>query len=294
MANQPEGEEKEAAHRPCPHCGASLKASARYCPECGRPVAAPLAAPLPRVDILAWLKSGWHLFAANPMAGVLIPLAMVGPLVVLRLAQRAVMRQLAGFDVAELDQPTLVTLLITWVSLLIYALVAPALAAGVGACFLEGIRSSDLTIHRLGTGFRHWWPSTWVAWLPCLGLWLFSPFVAVPAGFLLFTFAWLAIFRIADTGCGGIKALRFAWEAMRGRAGKMLLFTFVAVVLAWAGLFGDWVVSLIPVRPESGGVGYELMPRIVYVVALITLPVVVGAAAAAYDALSKREEAVAQ
>jgi hypothetical protein len=260
----------------CAFCGAPVEISARYCSACGRSLAT-----APRdVHIRGWLKAGWMLFATNPVAGVSIPLVATVPLLALGSASNLLS---SAFGKAW------------WVALPLWAqiaysvLVMPAVAAGVARCFLDGIRTGDIRVGHLGAGFRNWWPCTWIALLPTAALNLGGLIVGPPLFVLALAFVWLGEFRVVDQRCSGVEALRFAWEAIRNRVWKMVLFTLVTCAVAGAGLFLDLVLSLVPAYSGAGGSVERVTSRpITYVAALVTLPVAFGALAAGYEALRKR------
>jgi len=226
----------------------------------------------PEVDIGGWVKAGWDLFAKNIGPAIGIPLVVVVP------AIGSVLAGYFGFIILALlsDQhkrggaliATEVIGVVFGIGLLILALAMPALEAGTYACFLGGIRTGKLTAANLGAGFRQWWACTWVTWVMGLATLLCLPLVIILVGLPLLcgvhSLRWLALFRIVDQGRGGMEALAFAWNAMRGRLWMMLLFTFLMVILMAAGASA------------------------MYFGVLVTAPIGVAALAAGYEAMSKR------
>jgi hypothetical protein len=232
----------------------------------------PAAGAAPEVDIGGWVKAGWEMFAKNIGPAIGIPLVVLVPVIVFVLFGYfgviilAIMSDQHKSGAGLLAMGLLGSLL--GLALLVLALVMSALSAGVCACFLDGLRTGKLTTARLGAGFRNWWACTWVAWVLGLAMLLCLPFVIIlvglPALYAIHTLTWLALFRIVDQGRGGMEALAFAWNAMRGRLWMMLLFTFLVVTLMTAGV------------------------STMYVGVLVTVPIGVAALAAGYEAMSKR------
>jgi hypothetical protein len=249
----------------CPSCGTAVDAAARYCRSCGR---ATQYAP-PDVDIAGWIKAGWNLFANNIGEAVAIPLIVIAPMIVFFVGGYIGFIILVALGSAHRGAAPLMAMVVfgglTGLVALAFALVLPALWAGVLACFLDGIRTGKLTSVHLGVGFRHWWACTWVTWLLKLAGLMCLPLVLIVVGlpllFLVSTVSWLALFRIVDRGCGGLEALDFAVAALRGHMWMVLLFTFIAWALGQAGLMG------------------------MYLGAVITAPIAIAALAAGYEAL---------
>jgi hypothetical protein len=73
---------------------------------------------------------------------------------------------------------------------------------------------------------------------------------------------WLALFRIVDTGRGGMEALSFAWGVMRGRLWLMLVYTLLVMTVMNAGVM------------------------CMYIGVVVTVPIGLAALAAAYDSVS--------
>jgi hypothetical protein len=241
------------------------------------------------MDLRACLRSGWYLFARDPKAALLISLAVVGPIVALQLAVQVV---LSHVGVAAPDEPPWTAWSIRNAAMLLEMLILPALGAGASACCLGAVRSGDLTTHNLGVGFSRWWACTWVTWLPFLAFFLFSSLLVLPMSFVLLTPAWLGVFHIVDTDCGGIRALRYAWGAMPSAVWQVVLLTFLTCLMIGAGFWVYWAVLFVS-SPLSIA-AHRLLSLSIYAVTLFTLPIGLGALAAAYDALSKRERAAAQ
>jgi len=226
----------------------------------------------PEVDIGGWVKVGWDLFAKNIGPAIGIPLVVLVPAIGSVLAGYSGVMILAVLSDQHKRGGALIAIevlgVVFGVGLLILALAMPALEAGTYACFLGGIRTGKLTAANLGAGFRQWWACTWVTWVMGLVTLLCLPFVIILVGLPLLcgihSLRWLALFRIVDQGRGGMEALAFAWNAMRGRLWMMLLFTFLMVTLMTAGASA------------------------MYFGALVTAPVGVAALAAGYEAMSKR------
>jgi hypothetical protein len=263
-----------AGEAQCPSCGCAVAAGAAYCPSCGRAVA---AAP-PEVDIGGWVKAGWDLFARNLGPAIAIPLLIIVPAIAF-----VFVAYFGGIVVAMLADALkngengrgFIALgiygVIVGLGVLLLALILPALTAGIYACFLEGMRTGKLTASKLGAGFGQWWAATWVGWLMGLAVLLCLPFFLVLVGFLaVYVVAglyWLALFHVVDQRRGGMEALGFAWRATtQGRFWMMLLFTFLILTLINAGASAMWLGML------------------------VSTPIGIGALAAGYEALRKREQ----
>ena len=255
----------------CPWCGTRLNATASVCPACGRAVG---QAP-PDVDIGGWLNASWRLFADNVVSAILLPLVAYIPSVPFLVAGYFAFVVLGalmwsalhghhgpGFAAAFF----VLSAVLGTAFLAFFALVLPALEAGVYAAFLRGIRSGKLTSADLMAGFRNWWACTWVSWvlgLATLVSLLFTPvLIGFPMLYGVQTLRWLALFRIVDRRAGGVEALAFAWEVLHGRLWMTMLFTFLMSLLTAAG---------------AAGLGIGI---------LITAPLGIGALAAGYHALS--------
>jgi hypothetical protein len=302
--DQPEAEQPGVERRCCPSCASPLDESARYCPMGGRPVAPPTVS----VDIRRWVKSGVVLCLRNPLSALSIAVVIIA-LVVVPVLAMLVPGLLLRQSVPRGDLYTIWQDAVRWAYFFIVVLVVPAVGAGACACFLAGIRTGALTAYRLGVGFRNWWACTWVLWvirMACLMpgwlIWWASDSSSMAAisgaiSMLLqlagFTVIWPAEFRIVDRQCGGWDALEFAFTFLRGRFWKMLLFTFLMGLLVYAGLLAYWALSWIPAPAAIVGGSYGF-PWMIYLVALVALPVALAAFAAGYDALTKRESAPQQ
>ena len=213
------------------------------------------------------------MFANNIGPAIGIPLVMTVPLFgffFISYFGSFVLMMLADKHSGDFTRTTMYVLgAIVGLVLLIFALVLPAVEAGVYACFLGGVRTRKLTADKLGAGFRQWWACTWVAWASWLATLICLPFVVVlvglPALYAVQTVKWLALCRIVDKGQGGMEALAFAGNALQGRLWMMLLFTLLAITLMGAGASA------------------------IYLGILVTVPIGLGAMAAGYHALSARQ-----
>ncbi len=255
----------------CPSCGAASEESARYCPSCGRA----LVGGAGDIEIGNWVSAGWALFLRD------IPMAIAIPLIVLIPAVGFCVLGYFGFFALAIiaeevsGMPHLVPILmgaLLGAGLLFFFLALPALQGGVYACFLQGIRTGKLTADDLWTGFRRWWPCTWVTCLlvgaAALCMPLMFLLIGIPLVLGLLTLHWLSLFRIVDKGRGGIEALSFAWCAFRGRPWIMLVYTLLMFTLMNAGVAA------------------------MYFGVLVTVPIADAALAAGYDSLSKEQETV--
>jgi len=257
--------------RTCPACGATVDAAAKYCPGCGRAT----QYPPPDVDIGGWIKAGWNLFVNNIGDAIAIPLIVVVPVILFFIGGYIGFAILVALNAPHRGVVPLIAMAafggLMGLVAVAFALVMPALWAGVPACFLNGIRTGKLTAADLGVGFRHWWACTWVAWVLQVAGFMCLPLmfivIGLPLFYLVATVSWLALFRIVDKGCGGFEALDFAAAALRGRLWMMLLFTFIGMALAQAGLMG------------------------MYLGVVITTPIAIAALAAGYEALRGKTEA---
>jgi hypothetical protein len=270
MDTQPGSPQEPSPERRCEACGAPLEGSARYCPSCGRPA----SVPAPDVDIAGWFRSGWNVFVNNIGIAIGLPLLIVVPVVAVFLFAYVGSIPLA-ITADSHHGPSVLALVIVGsvfgFLLLILALVMPALTAGTYACFLQGIRTGKVTAAGLKAGFRNWWACTWVVWVMQLATLVCLPFVLLfLVGFLgilvVQMLSWLALLHIVDKERGGIEALSFAWNAMRGRFWMLIVFTLVVQIVMNAGVAA------------------------VYLGLLATAPIGMAAFAAAYDALSKKVE----
>jgi hypothetical protein len=269
MHDQPSFEQQPPQLRRCAACGSPVDEAARHCSSCG----APTDYAAPDVNIEGWIRAGWDLFVKNPAAAILIPLVMMAPAALLGIFGylsflAAIfgglgMRSHANWAVIAAAGS------IFGLLYLALALIMPALSAGIYACFLAGIRTGRLTAAHLGEGFRNWWACTWVVWVLVLAELICLPFVlilvGIPAIVGVVSLMWLSLLRIGDKGRGGAEALSFAWNVMRGRLWMMLLFTFLAFLLQSLGAIALCVGML------------------------VTTPIMLGALAAGYNALSKQE-----
>jgi len=269
MHDQPSFEQQPPQLRRCAACGSPLDEAARHCSSCG----APTDYAAPDVNIEGWIRAGWDLFVKNPAAAILIPLVAMAPAALLGIfGYLAIIAAVIAGAAGRGD--------VNWAAIaagagvfgLLYlalALIMPALTAGIYACFLAGIRTGRLTAAHLGDGFRNWWACTWVVWVLGLAELICVPFVlilvGIPAIVGVVSLMWLSPLRIVDKGRGGAEALSFAWNVMRGRLWMMLLFTFLAFLLQALGAIA------------------------LYVGMLVTTPIMLGALAAGYNALSKKE-----
>jgi len=265
----PDAERQPTAAGRCASCGAALDASFRHCPSCGHPAAQAAL----DVDIAGWVKAGWNLFVNNIGLAIAIPLVLIAPVVAVGIFGYAGFIALCFLGEAESRAAT-VGLIVLGAALglvfLVLGLLAPALQAGIYACFLDGIRTGRLRATNLTAGFRQWWACTWVFWLLTAASSVCMPFVliliGIPALYAVTALLWLSLFHIVDRRQGGVEALSFAWEAMRGRFWMVLLFTFLMHTLKNAGASA------------------------MYVGMLITVPICVAALAAGYHAMSGRQE----
>ena len=260
------GSELQPVAAQCPSCGNALEPSAQSCPACG----APAGHQPPGVDVANWVKAGWHTFADNIAPAITIPLLVIVPFVALVLAAYV------GFIIAAMlagpgEDPTAALKfggIFFGIVIVIFALVMPALMAGIYACFLEGVRTGKVTASNLGAGFRNWWACTWVTWVLNLVILVCTPFAMILIGIPLVlgfgSLAWLAMLRIVDKGCGGIEAFTFAWDAMTGRMWGMIAFTLFALAVMTVGVAA------------------------VYIGVLVTWPIGTAALAAAYVDLSRK------
>ena len=268
MQGEPGSGQPPAAGHYCTSCGALLDESVRYCPSCGRAV----ACAAPDVDIAGWFRSGWNLFVNNIAIAIGIPLLVVVPLAVFFFAGYLGFIVTMAVTTGSHHGPSWVALAILGSLLgllgLIFALVMPALLGGVYACFLQGIRTGALTADGLKVGLRNWWACTWVVWVMQLATLVCIPFafilVGIPAILAVQTLGWLTVFRIVDKGEGGMEALSFAWNVMRGRFWMLLVFSFLVQILMNAGVAA------------------------VYLGVMATVPIGFATFAAAYDALSRK------
>ena len=87
----------------------------------------------------------------------------------------------------------------------------------------------------------------------------FLVIVGIPAFFAVLGLLWLSLLRIVDERRGGMEALGFAWETMRGRRWMMLLFTLLMFALANAGAQAMWVgvLATTPIAMASLAAGYN-------------------------------------
>jgi len=255
--------------RRCPFCGAAADAAAPSCPYCGRA----LPARVGDTDIGKWVSAGWAVFLTNIPVAVALPL-----LVVISTIGFFMLGYFGFFAVAILADegvgiPRLVPIglgaILAAIALLL-AVTVPALQGGVFACFLQGTRTGKLTADHLGVGFRRWWACTWVTWLLGGAMMLCLPLMFILIGFplllLLYTLQWLSLFHIVDKGRGGMEALSFACECLRGRMWIMLVYTLLMLVLMNAGVAA------------------------MYMGILVTVPIGYAALAASYDSLSREQE----
>jgi hypothetical protein len=254
---------------PRPACGHLSDASARYCPQCGRP----LTPAAPEWDITEWVKAGWALFLRDLPMAIGVSLLWVVPVIVF-----VVFGYFGTFGVAILadagtDAPRALALLLGAILALLVvgmSVAVPALQAGVYACFLEGIRTGRLSPDKVWAGFRNWWACTWVSgtlWsvvLLCLPLMFIL--VGIPIAVGIVSLLWLALFRIVDTGRGGMEALSFAWGVMRDRLWLMLVYTLLVMVVMEAGVM------------------------CMYIGVVVTVPIGIAALAAAYDSVKRERE----
>jgi len=260
------GSELQPVAVQCPSCGSALESSAQSCPACGWPV----GQQSPGVDVDGWMKAGWKTFAGNIAPAVAIPLVVIVPYAVLFLA--AYVGFLITVMLAGPGRDPITALkfggIFFGVVIVIFALVMPALMAGIYACFLEGVRTGKVTASNLGAGFRNWWACTWVTWVLNLVILVCTPFAMILIGIPLVlgfgSLAWLAMLRIVDKGCGGIEAFTFAWDAMTGRMWGMIAFTLFALAVMTVGVAA------------------------VYIGVLVTWPIGTAALAAAYVDLSRK------
>ncbi|HUT73565.1 MAG TPA: hypothetical protein VM221_01870 [Armatimonadota bacterium] len=226
----------------------------------------------PDVDVGGWVKRGWDVFVNNIGPSIAIPLVMLVPLIGLGILVYvgiigAVITADAvgarGEKIALAAMGSLFGLLGLFVAFLM-----PALLGGIYACFLAGARTGKVTAAHLGDGFRQWWACTWVCWVLGAASLVALPFtlvlIGLPVLYGIQSLLWLALMRIVDTRRGGMDALDFAWNAMRGRLWMMLLFTFLMTTLMNAGVSA------------------------MYLGALVTTPIATAALAAGYDALSRK------
>ncbi len=261
-----------AQGRRCAYCGSPVDESARYCPACGRLPHQPAA----DVDIARWMKRGWEMFVSNIGPAIAIPLVMLGPLLALAIIGYfgfiGAAFAASAFEHTHARAGAIVAAVMAGIGGLIVLsllLVLPALSAGIYACFLDAVRGGRLTAARLGAGFRSWWACTWVSWALGAGMVACLPFmvilVGMPVFYGLLSLWWLSLLRIVDQQRGGLEALDFAWQTMRGRMWMMLLFTFLMFTLMNAGMAA------------------------MYLGMLVTTPIAMAALTAAYDDLSARK-----
>lgn len=269
MQENPEAEQHGTGERRCSFCGSAASESARYCPACGRALD---HAP-PDVDIAGWVQTGWNAFVKNIGPAIAIPLVVLVPVIAL-----AIVGYFGFFGMAIAAQEFggtrggMIALGVMGAVFglmgLFFVFLMPALQAGIYACFLQGVRSGEVTAARLGDGFRNWWACTWVSWVLGAATVACVPFmlviVGIPVFFGIKSLLWLSLLRIVDKRQGGMEALDFAWNAMRGRLWMMLLFTFLMLVLTMAG------------------------NAAMYIGVLVTTPIAVASLAAAYSDLSTR------
>ena len=255
--------------RRCPSCGVPALESARYCTGCGRP----FADTAPAADIGGWIQAGWKLFVGNIPTAIGIPLVTIIPTMfffVLGYFGMVGLVILSGEESAPPRIASIVLAAIMGTGAMLLALTMPALQGGVYACFLDGIRTGKLRADRFWTGFRHWWACTWVVWSVFAAMVLCLPFtlilIGIPVLLCLSTLAWIALFRIVDKGKGGMEAISFACEVMRGRLWMLVLYTFLVSLLKGAGV---WAM---------------------YLGVVVTVPIGVAALAAGYDSLSKKQD----
>ena len=263
----PESELQPVAAQ-CPSCGNALEPSAQSCPACG----APVGHQPPAVDVGSWVRVGWGTFADNIAPAVAIPLVVIVPFVALFLVAYIgfiIIAMLAGPG----ENPTTALEfggIFFGTIIVIFALVMPALTAGIYACFLEGVRTGKVTASNLGVGFRKWWACTWVTWVLNLVMLVCMPFAVILIGIPLVlgfaTLQWLALLRIVDRRCGGIEALAFAWDTMTGRMWPMIAFTLLIATIKLIGAVGGYLIGL-----------------------AVAAPIIFAALAAAYDDLSRKQ-----
>jgi len=272
----PGSELQPVAAPQCPSCGSALESSAQSCPACG----APVGHQPPAVDVGNWVRVGWDTFADNIAPAVAIPLVVIVPGIALFLAAYLgfiilffILAMLAGPG----GNPTTALEfggIFFGIVIVIFALVMPALTAGIYACFLEGVRTGKVTASNLGVGFRKWWACTWVTWVLNLVMLVCMPFAMILIGIPLVlgfaTLQWLALLRIVDRRCGGIEALAFAWDTMTGRMWPMIAFTLLIATIKLVGAVGGYLIGL-----------------------AVALPILFAALAAAYVDLSRKQMAEA-
>lgn len=261
--------QQPAMGEPRPACGHLPDASARYCPQCGRP----LTPAAPAWDLTDWVKAGWALFLRDMPMAIAISLLVVVPAIVL-----VVFGYFGGIGLAMLTDPNTdapevlglvlggmlaLLMLAVWVAL-------PALQTGAYACFLEGIRTGKLSADKAWVGFRNWWSCSWVSWALWSASLLCLPLMFILVGFPLAlglgTLLWLALFRIADTGRGGMEALSFAWGVLRDRLWLLLVYTLLVMTVMNLGVM------------------------LMYIGVVVTVPIGLAALAAAYDSVSRERE----
>ena len=92
--------------------------------------------------------------------------------------------------------------------------------------------------------------------------------IGIPVYIGIITLMWLSLFRITDSHKGGLEALSFAWNIMRGRLWTMLVYTLLVLTLSSVGIMG------------------------MYIGVLVTVPLGIAALACCYDALSRKEPSV--
>jgi len=262
------GSEEPAAGFRCSSCGTVTSQPARYCPSCGRR----LAGEAPDMDIAGWVEAGWRLFLRNIGLAIGIPLIVIVPMIAF-----FVFGYFGFIGVAVLSDGAPRALRVAGIALgallglgaLVLALAMPALQAGIYACFVDATRTGKLTTGNLWAGFRHWWACTWVTGLLGFAMVMTLPLalvvIGIPLHLGLFSLMWLSLFRIVDERRGGMEALSFAWRVMHGRLWMMVLFTFLIYILMSAGVMG------------------------MYFGVVVTVPIGMGALAAGYDSLSKKE-----
>lgn len=260
------GSQQPTAGGSCPSCGVGQAAAAPCCPDCGRP----LAAAAPEADITRWIKAGWALFLSDiPMSIGIALLAVVPGIAFFMLAYFGMFGVIILAD-SEGDAPRLLAILLGAILALmavVMALVMPALQAGVYACFLEGIRTGKMSAGNILAGFRNWWSCTWVHWALMAVMFLCLPLmfilVGIPIALAVQSLLWLSLFRIVDSGRGGIEALSFAWGVMRDRVWVLLVYTLVVFMLM------------------------NLGATCMYFGALVTMPIGIAVFAAAYESLRR-------
>lgn len=265
MAGEPDSEQPVAG-RYCPACGALAQELARYCASCGQT----LAAAVPEVDVGGWIQAGWRVFISNLSLAIAIPLVVVIPMMGLFVLGYFGVIVMAVLSDPEAGTPPILPIVAgagLGLVAFILALAMPALQAGVCACFLQGVRTGKVTADSLWDGFHHWWACTWVSWALGIAMTVCLPFtfilVGIPGLVALQSLGWLSLFRIVDTGEGGMDALSFAWQVLRGRLWMVLLSTFLIGVLMSAGAMGMYigVVVTVPIGTAALAAGYDSLRK---------------------------------